>query len=324
MNINLKLSVIVPIYNMEQYLPQFFESIIAANPSEEVEFILVNDGSTDSTDNLIKYFLSTGLLNVRVINQSNQGVSAARNTGVLNAKAGYIAFIDPDDIVLSNYFKKILEILDYNDVDIIQFGAKRFFQDVDDGFVMTSSMFDEGVHVLNKENLMKIFSNGFWVCWLRVFRKKLFENIEFPKIHSSEDLAVIPLVFLRASSLYFSSEPLYLYRLNPNSLTASKNEGYILRQEDSYRYIFDNFKNKYAQYPLLSTAIVPIIRGHIFFLMKNKNNNYAREKWKYFKNKLSESEFDPKLIKKLSNKLFYRFGVDFLIMFELIKGLIKK
>lgn len=319
-----KLSVIVPIYNMEKYLPQFFQSIIVANPQQEVEFILVNDGSTDLTNTLIDDFVSSSQLNINVINQSNQGVSAARNIGVLKANAEYIAFIDPDDMVVSNYFEKIIEILDHNDVDIIQFGAKRFFQDVADGFIMTNSMFNEGVHSLTKENFMTIFSNGFWVCWIRIFRKKLFENIEFPKICSSEDLAVIPIVFLKASSIYYTSEPLYLYRFNPNSLTASKDEGYIHRAENSYKYIFDDFKNKYTQYPLLSITIVPIIRGHIYFLIKNKNNAYAREKWKYFKSELSKSKFDPKLIRKLSNKLFYRFGVNFLIIFEFIKGLIKK
>lgn len=319
-----KLSVIVPIYNMEKYLPDFFQSILDANPLQEVEFVFVNDGSTDSTSTLLANFISDNELNIKIINQVNQGVSAARNTGLLNAKSEYIAFIDPDDMVASNYFEKILEILDHNNVDIIQFGAKRFFQDLADGFIMTNSMFNEGIHDLTEENLMKIFSNGFWVCWLRVFRKKLFENIVFPKIHSSEDLAVIPIVFLRASSIYYTSESLYLYRFNPNSLTASKDEGYIHRAENSYKYIFDDFKSKYAQYPLLSTTIVPIIRGHIYFLIKNKNNAYAREKWKYFKNELNNSKFDPRLIRKLSNKLFYRFGINFLIIFELIKGLVKK
>lgn len=319
-----KLSVIVPIYNMEQYLPQFFQSIIAANPQQEVEFILVNDGSTDLTNTLLDEFQSNVKLNIKIVNQRNQGVSAARNTGVLNANAEYIAFIDPDDMVASNYFEKILEILDHNDVDIIQFGAKRFFKDVADGFIMTNSMLNEGGHSLTEENLMKIFSDGFWVCWLRVFRKKLFENIKFPEIYSSEDLAVIPIVFLRATTIYYTSEPLYLYRFNPNSLTALKDEGYIHRAETSYKYIFDDFKSKYAQYPLLSTTIVPIIRGHIYFLIKNKNNVYAKKKWKYFKSQLSQSEFNPNLIRKFSNKLFYRFGVNFLIIFEFIKGLIKK
>ncbi|WP_168409087.1 glycosyltransferase [Acinetobacter indicus] len=319
-----KLSVIVPIYNMEKYLPDFFQSILDANPPREVEFVFVNDGSTDLTNILLANFISDNELNIKIINQVNQGVSAARNTGVLNANGEYIAFIDPDDMVVSNYFEKILEILNYNDVDIIQFGAKRFFQDVADGFIMTNSMFNDGVHALTEENLMKIFSNGFWVCWLRVFRKKLFENIKFPRIYSAEDLAVIPIIFLRASSIYYTSEPLYLYRFNPNSFTTSKDEGYLHRAENSYKYIFDDFKSKYAQYPLLSTTIVPIIRGHIYFLIKNKNNAYARKKWKYFKRELNSSEFDPRLIRKLSNKLFYRFGVDFLIIFEFIKGLIKK
>ena len=309
---------------MEKYLPQFFQSIMVAKPQQEVEFILVNDGSTDLTNILIDDFVSKSQLNINVINQSNQGVSAARNIGILKANAEYIAFIDPDDMIVSNYFEKIIEILDHNDVDIIQFGAKRFFQDVTDGFVMTNSIFNEGVHSLTKENLMTIFSNGFWVCWIRIFRKKLFENIDFPKIYSSEDLAVIPIVFLRASSIYYTSEPLYLYRFNPSSLTASKDEGYILRAENSYKYIFDDFKTKYAQYPLLSATIIPIIKGHIYFLLKNKNNAYAREKWKFFKRELNESRFNQKLIKKLSNKLFYRFGVNFLIIFEFIKGLIKK
>ena len=118
------ISVIIPCYNIENYLSKSVKSIIN-QAYDDVEIILVNDGSTDNTLKICEQ-LKQQYLNVKVINQSNEGVSSARNNGILAAKGEYICLLDGDDFLDNNCFKKVMEIFkEDNNVDMCFYGFKE-------------------------------------------------------------------------------------------------------------------------------------------------------------------------------------------------------
>ena len=124
-----KLSVIIPIYNVEKYLEETLKSVIEQTLGFEnnIEMILVNDGSPDNSEEICLRYKEKYPENIVYIKQKNGGVSSARNTGAKVAKGEYINFLDSDDILSKNAYKRAVELLDQNkDVNIATLRIKFF------------------------------------------------------------------------------------------------------------------------------------------------------------------------------------------------------
>ena len=124
------LSVIVPVYNVSQYVYDCVNSIFSQlKELDVVEVIFINDGTKDDSIEIIKkYLLSLDLEkneNIRIINQSNKGLSGARNTGISCAKGKYFYFLDSDDYLHKDFFKNILPVLK-DEYDIVEFNSIKF------------------------------------------------------------------------------------------------------------------------------------------------------------------------------------------------------
>ena len=115
----LTISVIVPIYNVERYLPACLESIVQQF-IEDYEAILVNDGSTDSSGVICDEYAAKHP-QFRVIHQENQGVASARNRGVSEARGEYILFLDSDDFLVPNSMSGLLDLANKNELDVLGF-----------------------------------------------------------------------------------------------------------------------------------------------------------------------------------------------------------
>ena len=114
-----QLSIIVPVYNVEKYIHSCFESIYQQGLNENVfEVIIVNDGTTDRSMEMIADFISQHQ-NITVINQYNQGLSVARNNGIAQADGEYILMPDPDDLLIKDSLKPLLEIAIESQADLI-------------------------------------------------------------------------------------------------------------------------------------------------------------------------------------------------------------
>lgn len=101
-----KVSIIIPAYNVEKYIPRTLESI-KSQTFKDIEVIVINDGSTDNTLTIVKNFLKNVDFSYKIITQKNQGVSAARNRGIKEAKGKYICFLDGDDFYDSFFIGKM-------------------------------------------------------------------------------------------------------------------------------------------------------------------------------------------------------------------------
>lgn len=180
--VGFKVSVIIPVYNTEKYLPRCLDSIIN-NSYKNLEIICVNDGSTDgSADVLNKY--KTKDKRIIVIDKENQGVSAARNTGMACATGDGIAFIDSDDWIHQNYFLILIQTLFDSKADVAvceRYTTAEFVQDKE-------IHYNHSIFRMITKNEFTLNHNCKYSVWGRVYKKKVLEQCRFAEeIRISED-----------------------------------------------------------------------------------------------------------------------------------------
>lgn len=141
----MKLSIIIPVYNEEQYLGRCLNSVYA---DDEVEVIIIDDGSTDNSPDIAKKYAKEH--NFKFIQQPNSGVSVARNLGILHATGEYITFLDSDDCLYPGAINTMLETIQKHDADIIQFNHSRERYDNHEGVYTISKLPKKWVLVWNK------------------------------------------------------------------------------------------------------------------------------------------------------------------------------
>ena len=119
-----KISLIIPVYNVQEYIEKALQSVVNQT-FKDFEVIIVNDGSKDQSVEIVKKFIRK-YDNFRLINQENQGLSGARNTGLKEAKGEYIAFIDSDDFIENNFLEELYNLAVDNDADISYCNCKIY------------------------------------------------------------------------------------------------------------------------------------------------------------------------------------------------------
>lgn len=215
MSDNVLISVIVPVYNVEPYLRHCLVSV-AAQSYQNLEIILVDDGSTDGSGEICDSFAETDKRCV-VIHQENQGLWAARNTGQKIAKGDYIMFIDSDD---------------YLHVEMVKCLYDALVQNPQCGFSMckykSTESLDEDTHVvsntdykiLTTEQVFGIGDEGFvYVVWNKLYRRSLIEGIYARNYRIAQDVDYNIRVYLRAEYVVFVEQELYFWMQRGNSAT---------------------------------------------------------------------------------------------------------
>ncbi len=219
----MKFSIIIPVYNVEQYLTKCLDSVVNQTYNDEYEVICVNDGSTDSSLAILEEYEEKHD-KIKIINQENRGLSEARNTGIRQAKGKYIWFIDSDDWIeddaLNILHKKI------NDEDIVCFNGRRYFED---GKTETP---DEGIEISDISgweyyNKYALQSRKFhFTCVvLRVYKRDflLKNNLFFEPGIYHEDNLFTPIALYHAIKIKSIPNMLYQYRIRVGSITQNIN-----------------------------------------------------------------------------------------------------
>lgn len=212
-----KISVIVPVYNVEKYLSKCLHSLVEQT-FKDVEIICINDGSTDNSVSILNNFACSDL-RIKVITQENSGVSAARNLGISNSCGEYIMFLDGDDYYLKNTCKTAYEQILKNGADIGVFGITEQY-----GLISIPCRVNKNI----KKVCQKSCEVDLWKFQTysvnKIYKKNfiLEHNIKFPTgIKTSED-AIFSLTCLFKNPKYcFIDKSLYIYRKNrKNSVTS--------------------------------------------------------------------------------------------------------
>ena len=224
-------TVIIPCYNVQHYVAECLDSMLNQNTSYNVEIITIDDGSTDSTAEILRQY-STRMTNFRIISQCNKGFSGARNTGIREARGKYLIFIDSDDYVTSDYIDCLLKKAFSKDADIVATGYYTFNND--HKIIKNIMIKDE-----NDTSLL----NG--CAWGKAIKRKFFEHLVFPENYWYEDSIIAHLVVPRANSIYMVSKCQYAYRSNPTGIT--KTSVNSLRAIESF-YITDLMLRSYVHF----------------------------------------------------------------------------
>lgn len=202
-------SVIVPVYNTEEYLDECVESIVLQT-YKSLQIILVDDGSTDMSGDICDKWKELDK-RIIVIHQKNKGVSYARNIGLQESTGQWIAFVDSDDSVKNNYIEKLLNLSKKWKTDISCCLSNATFE-----------LYAEGCekYMGSKAFLMSQYYHT--TVWSYIYKKDLFENVSFPEGKLSEDVAVLYKVIYRAKQIAITLDILYNSRVRAGSLTHSE------------------------------------------------------------------------------------------------------
>lgn len=213
---SVSVSIIVPCYNVAAYLDQCMESL-AGQSMEDIEIICVNDGSSDRTAEILREWRDRDG-RVRVIDRKNSGVSAARNSGMEEAAGKYIGFVDPDDVVERNMFRRLFDAAVEKDADVAVCGYHEFCDR--GGMDMPESGWSPSAGFFPEEKAERFRRGTPWsrcagTVWNKLIRRKLLEEngVRFvPGLRQGEDLYFCLMLLTVAPRLLILPDRLYHYR----------------------------------------------------------------------------------------------------------------
>ncbi|BFM42972.1 hypothetical protein CFS9_16130 [Flavobacterium sp. CFS9] len=209
----IKVSVIIPVYNAESFLEDCIKSL-TNQTLQECEFIFINDGSFDKSLEIIEKYQELDK-RIRIINQENAGRSIARNVGIIAAKGQYIGFIDSDDFVADEMFETLYNRVSKENVDLV---VSNYFLGRDKKYVLKKEIFPVNI-VYDKEYIQKeIISNllereDLFSVWNKLYKRDLIlaNKITFPSVYEEDQLFNL-LAFNVASNALFIDYSGYFYR----------------------------------------------------------------------------------------------------------------
>lgn len=228
---NSRISVIIPVYNAEHFLPECIESLMNQNV-KDAEFIFVDDGSSDLSVDILKEYAQKDS-RIQIYQQNNSYAGVARNNGMSHAHGEYITFLDSDDIMMPNALTVFLREADKTGADVILSSAYYFKEDPIHhslaGWVLNKKYLPENRSFFSGEEQSHcLFQISSGMPWAKVFRRSLIEEnrLKYPSLPRSEDFPFVYGAFSMAKTIAIVDEPLILYRMadNPNSLEQSKDK----------------------------------------------------------------------------------------------------
>ena len=215
------ISVIVPVYKVEQYLIECVTSILNQT-YQNLEILLIDDGSPDNCPQMCDKF-ATMDSRIRVIHKTNGGLADARNTGLENATGEYVAFVDSDDwIDLNTYTEMMRVFLDNQNIDIVCCSASRVLKNevVDECF----SYYDSGTIKSGAEITKRILLDEIGSQVVKgLYKYKCWEAVRFPIGQLYEDIPTTYKAFMKAGQVAFINKPFYKYRMNEASISTTPN-----------------------------------------------------------------------------------------------------
>lgn len=215
------LSIVVPMFNVEKYLQKCIHSLFAQKlDDKEYEIILVDDESPDNSFELAR-FLVKGKKNVKIVRQKNKGLGGARNTGIENASGKYILFLDADDFYINNSVRKIIDLAEKYQLDILEFGAKIINQDNKVIYTLSKSNEPKTLSGVNYYNSLRYMPSACNKLYNLSFLKK--NNLVFLKHIYGEDFEFNTRVLYLAKKVMATDHVVAKFYQSENSITRSKN-----------------------------------------------------------------------------------------------------
>lgn len=235
---NIRISIIIPVYNAEKYLSETLDSILNQTFTD-FEVIAVNDGSTDSSLDILKLYKNKDK-RIRIIDKKNSGVSDARNTGIKNATGEYVCFVDADDILAQEYIEAMFDVVSKYGADMVVCRYVTFRKSNQITYVHGNS------DVNQVKSVTDLLERGLLTsAWNKLIKKEIIikNNILYDtNMTFGEDLFFCWKVYLKSNLIYYLDKELYFYRLMNEGATAK----YHPELYENYKRAFNELK-VYAQ-----------------------------------------------------------------------------
>lgn len=238
------ISVIVPIYNVENYLRRCVDSIINQT-YKNLEIILVDDGSPDNCGEICDEYKKVDS-RIVVIHKRNGGLSDARNTGLEIMHGEYVIFIDSDDYFEDNAIEVMLDMAEKQNADLVIADIRSINEN---GEILNEGKgqytFQNG-RIFSPEEAAKIFAQLDWGAWNKLYKKNVHEKIYFPKGKIHEDEAIMFEIFHQCHKIVYTNYRLYNYLKREGSITGV---GYSLKKMDWFEAWVNNLKYVQKYFP---------------------------------------------------------------------------
>lgn len=323
-----KVSILIPIYNVENYLKECLNSTINQT-YKNLEIICINDGSTDGSLKLIQEY-SIKDNRIKIINKENEGLSSARNTGITNSRGEYIFHLDGDDYIDEDTINKLIINAEKNSSDVVIGDIKlvypKFFK------IWKDSSLEANLIISGKEFLKNYYFTGTAtnsVC-NKLWRKKLYEenNIFHPEnISLGEDGGTLPRLMLKAVRVTKIDEIVYNYRQNEFSMTKQKNKkisDYLKAVESVKEFFYRNgekeFFQKYENSYMYKLYYSEVLGVPYYYAKKNNFEDY-RMGWELLLKNIKKILKDENTKKIMSKK--QRFILNLYSLSPILGDLVK-
>ena len=253
---NKLVSVIVPVYKVENYIERCVDSIINQT-YKNIEIILVDDGSPDSCGEICDRYAEKDK-RIKVVHQENKGLCGARNAGMRVASGEYIGFADSDDWLCEDMYEYLVTNLEKYEADIV---SCRYYRVVE-GQETKARVGEEDV-VMDRDEAIRELVNRFFLrstFWNKLFRREVFEGFSFPEGRTFEGTVSMHLLFEKADKIVMLKDPKYYYCDNEGSIINTKNItngiNYCLSYIDRYYYLRDKYPDLIGK--MIKDTVKPI------------------------------------------------------------------
>lgn len=290
---NVKISIIIPIYNTEQYIQQCLNSIVNQT-LQDIEIICVNDGSTDNSLKIIEQYAKKDT-RIKVVTQKNKGQSAARNAGLNIANGEYIGFVDSDDFIEPNMYEKLYKNAVLNNSDVAMCSIKVL--EPDKTYNTNDSYFSLKIFDKNFDNRTFSYLDCknflFRICvvpWNKIYKRSFLQtnSIYFiPKLNFEDNVFTLD-VLLKSKKISLIRDSLIIYRrLSNTSLTTHEDEKKL-----------DLFKVLKEQEKLLQ-------KNKEFYILNNYFYRHKKNTLEYWYKKIKDEKVKQQYQKQLLNEYNY-------------------
>ncbi len=298
---NEKITVIVPVYNVEEYLDRCVKSIMNQT-YRNLEIILVDDGATDQSGAMCDEYASQDT-RIKVIHKKNGGLSSARNAALDIATGAFIGFVDSDDYIHPTMFEKLYDACLRNQAQIsicchyTERGDKLLIEDyiIDEEEYFTAQ---EALKVLVRDKGMKNYA------WDKLYKAELFAGVRYPDGRNYEDIATTYLLFHKADKLCRIPEYLYYYQIRENSISGNQSDEkwhkncyqIIVSQKERYEYFLEKEEKELADICL--AEMVPYLYDFIHLGIRLHTTENRAAATDFLKQKEAEILANPFLLSK--------------------------
>ncbi|PQV47696.1 glycosyl transferase family 2 [Jejuia pallidilutea] len=262
-----KISIIIPVYNVEQYLHRCMHSILNQTYTN-LEIILINDGATDNSGEICDDYASKDD-RILVIHQKNKGLSGARNSGLKRATGEFVGFVDSDDWIEYDMFERMMNLIQNENIDVVECGILKSL-DVEDNINRHGKLNIED----RLSALKRIITNQQFSVWRRLYKKKIIEDITFVEGKNSEDVYFTLDVFKNINKIAYTSAPLYNYFIGGVSITRGGYRLKTLDTVDAALHLEDMVRNQEKDEELKQIALDFLLEIVLYnYKLLNINNN---------------------------------------------------